>query len=424
MNHADAERVSSVLTATGWTETKEAKEADLYIFVTCSVRQKAEDRVFGLLEVLADWKQARAGRQIAITGCMARLTSNRTSTKPDPLLRRCPLLDLVWRMTDTHLVPDLLGAKLAPTAPSDDEYYKHFFAINPERKNPVSALIPIMTGCDNWCTYCIVPVTRGREVSRPQAEILTECRKAVAGGALEITLIGQNVDSYQKSSEAFAELLAEVARIPNLRRVRFMSSHPKDISPAVMDVMAAHPTIERHLHLAVQHGDNAVLERMNRGYTAAEFLKKIRLFRKKVPGATVTTDIIVGFPGETPAAFKKLVKFYKQAAFDFAFISRYSPRRGTASAKLWKDDVPREVKAARWNELNQLLLTTTNQLLQKRIGQTLEVLVERSENGLCSGRSSEFIFTKFLGTPDLIGTIQPVKINLAKEIELVGKIAK
>jgi tRNA-2-methylthio-N6-dimethylallyladenosine synthase len=263
-------------------------------------------------------------------------------------------------------------------------------------------------------------VTRGREVSRPREEILTECQKAVQAGALEITLIGQNVDSYQKSSEKFAELLAEVASIPGLKRVRFMSSHPKDLSPAVMDVMAFHPNIERHLHLAVQHGDDEILEKMNRGYTAADFLKKIQLFRKKVPGATVTTDLIVGFPGETEKAFEKLVQFYKKADFDFAFISRYSPRRGTASAKLWPDDVPHEVKAKRWNELNELLLTTTNNLLQKRVGQTLEILVERSESGVCSGRSSEFIFTKFPGPPELVGTLQKVQIQLAKEIELIG----
>ena len=424
MNYADAERIEAVLAATGWGKSKTADDADLYLFVTCSVKQKAEDKVFGFLRDLSKWKTEKPGRHVGLTGCMARLTSNRASAKQDALLSRSKSLDFVFRIEDTAQLPDLLSGALQPAAPEDEEYYRRYLNLSPKRTRSFQALIPISKGCDNWCSFCIVPTTRGREASRPQAEILAECKKAIADGAIEITLLGQNVDSYMKLSAAFAELLDAVAKLPGLQRLRFTSSHPKDTVEAVMDVMAANPNIERHLHFAAQHGDDEVLRQMNRGYTAAEFLAKVRMFREKVPGASVTTDIIVGFPGETEQAFENLKQFYRDAAFEFAFVSRYSPRPGTISAEKMPDDVSRELKAARWEEMNEILKEITGARYAALQDQTLDVLVESCEAGVCVGRSSEMFLVKFPGKAELIGTIVPVKIKLPRTVELLGETGK
>jgi len=424
MNYADAERIESVLAATGWAQAADADEADLYLFVTCSVKQKAEDKVFGFLRDLSKWKEQKPGRQVGLTGCMARLSSNRDSAKQDALLSRGASLDFVFRIEDTAQLPDLLGGELKASAPEDAEYYRRYLNLDPKRKNTFQALVPISKGCDNFCSFCIVPTTRGREISRPAEEVLAECEKAIANGAVEISLLGQNVDSYQKSSAAFAELLDSVAQLPGLQRLRFTSSHPKDTVEAVMDVMAANPNIERHLHFAAQHGDDEVLQKMNRGYTAAEFLEKVKLFRQKVPGASVTTDIIIGFPGETEAAFDHLKRFYRDAAFEFAFISRYSPRPGTISAEQMTDDVPREVKAARWNEMNEILKEITSARYAALQGQIVNVLVESCEAGVCAGRSSEMFLVKFPGDAALVGSIVSVKIKLPRTVELIGELEK
>lgn len=415
MNYSDAERVAAVLADYGYAPTTVADEADLQLFVTCSIRQKAEDRVYGLLRDLAGWKAARPGRQIGLTGCMVKRTSKRTETKPDPLLTKNVPLDFVWRIEDTGRLPELLGRGGLPA------YGKTYFSIQPSRGTGAQVFVPIMTGCDNWCTYCVVPVTRGREVSRPAEEVLAECRAAVARGAQEITLLGQNVDSYAKRAGAFAELLAAVAELPGLARLRFTSSHPKDLDARVIDVLASHPKIERHLHLPAQHGDDAILSRMNRGYTAAEYLERIAYFREKVPDGSVTTDLIVGFPGETDQQFANLIEFYKKAAFEFAFIARYSPRPGTAAAKM-AAQIPADVKATRWRELNELLRQTTAAAYARWHGRMLEVLVENVVDGVASGRSSQFFLVKFPTTnADLVGKMVRVRVTQPREVELIGE---
>ena len=423
MNTADAQRISGVLTATGWQHTEKIESADAYIFVTCSVKQKAEDKVFGHSKSLAAWKKEKPGRVVALTGCMARKTSTRRTESADPLFEKMKILDTVFRIEDTAALPDLLGSH-SPKAPVDEQYYKDYFSIPPRlKKGAAQVFIPISKGCDNWCSFCIVPLTRRREHSRPKKDILEEAKEHIKNGAIEITLLGQNVDSYKKSSHAFADLLDSVAKLPGLKRLRFTSSHPKDMVQEVMQVMARHENIERHLHFASQHGDNEVLHRMNRGYSAETFLEKVEQFRSILPGASVTTDIIVGFPGETDAAFKRLVKFYKKAAFEFAFISRYSQRKGTLAEKQYADDIPPEVKAARWHEMNMLLRSVTGKRYKKCIGTTLEVLIESWHEGVGIGRSSELFLVKALCPKSAVGSIIPVHIKNARDTELLGQMA-
>jgi tRNA-2-methylthio-N6-dimethylallyladenosine synthase len=415
MNYSDAERIASVLTAAGWEQADEIDAAELCLFVTCSVKQKAEDKVFGQLAKLAKWKAAQPGRQIGLTGCMVRQTSKQTTEKKDTLLQRSKLLDFVWRIEDTADLLNLLdGGESA-------SFEKTYFSIPPARANQYQVTVPIMTGCDNWCSYCVVPLTRGREVSRDEAEILAECKQAVKHGAGEITLLGQNVNSYGKEPGRFARLLEQVAQIPKLKRLRFTSSHPKDFDENVIAVMAANPVIERHLHLPAQHGDDEILRRMNRGYTAAEYLTLVEQFRKKLPTASVTTDLIVGFPGETDTQFDSLLRFYEKAAFDFVFFSQYSPRPGTAAAKL-PEQIPAAVKSARWHIVNELLKKITGGKYAALKDQILEVLVEKCQNGSCEGRSSEFYLVKFPGSDELVGQLVQVKITEPRMVELLGEV--
>lgn len=431
MNYADAQRLAAVFEKLGWKEGKEEDNSDCVILVTCSVKKKAEDRAFGLLKDLAEWKKQKSGRLVGLAGCMVRLTSSQTDSKKDPLLRNHPVLDFVLRAEDAPklgelLVPAQPGLRNNPEL-TPDEKIVAFFKIKPafhkssklEAKS--SKLIPIMTGCDNFCSYCIVPYARGRERSRPAEDVVQECTAAVAAGALEITLLGQNVNSYQKTPGAFAALLRKVAEIRGLRRLRFMSSHPKDFDESVIQVMKKYPNIERHLHLPIQHADNEILEKMNRKYTAGEYLAKLKKFREVLPEASITTDLIVGFPGETEKAFANLLKLYKKADFDFAYFSQYSPRPGTAAFRM-KDDVGRKEKSARWHALNNLVVSTTAKKYKKYKDKTLEVLVERCSQGICLGRSSEFCLTKFKGSKDLIGKIVKVKITQPREVELWGEL--
>ncbi|MCK5472230.1 tRNA (N6-isopentenyl adenosine(37)-C2)-methylthiotransferase MiaB [Candidatus Gracilibacteria bacterium] len=429
MNYADAERVVSVLKSMGWQHVENLDKADAVFLLTCSVRKKAEDKAFGLLHNLKKWKAKKSGRKVGLTGCMVRETSSQASVKKDALLRKSGVLDFVWRIEDSTELPKLLDFSIPTIFQTRD-----FFSIKPMRQNPTQVFVPIMTGCNNFCSYCIVPYTRGREISRSEKEILAECKEAVENGAIEITLLGQNVNSYQKTRGAFAKLLAKVTRIPNLKRLRFVSSHPKDFDESVIDMMAEHTNIERHLHLPAQHGDDEILQKMNRGYTTADYLKLLEKFRKKLPEASITTDLIVGFPGESEKNFKNLLNFYRTADFDFAFFSKYSSRPNTTAAKL-PDDVDSKLKTKRWHRLNKLMLATAAKKNAKLKNKTLEVLVEKAnchslekrdlekdKRCILEGRSSEFFLVKFEGNENLVGKIVNVKITQPREVELWGEI--
>ncbi|MCF7846123.1 MAG: tRNA (N6-isopentenyl adenosine(37)-C2)-methylthiotransferase MiaB [Candidatus Peribacteraceae bacterium] len=429
MNYADSERVANILAELGLGRTENLNEADLFLIFSCSVRQKAEDRIFGEIEKLADWKKAKPGREIGLTGCSVRRTSNQDSAKKDPFLRRAPNLDFVWQIEESGHLTELLATR------NQEPATRNFFQIEPQRQNQRQVLVPISTGCDNFCSYCVVPYARGREISREPIEILAECEEAVKNGALEITLLGQNVNSYQKKHGAFAKLLDQVAKIKKLKRLRFISSHPKDFDESVIDVMARNPNIERHLHLPAQHGDDEILKKMNRKYSAKHYLELIEKFRAKLPEASATTDFIVGFPGETDEQFENLLNFYRKANFDFAFFAKYSPRPETPAAT-FENQIPAAVKKERFDRLNALVVETTAKKYKNLKNKTLEVLVEQAtrhsrasgnpkkEKVVCEGRSSEFCPTKFEGPEKLIGEMVKVKITKPREVELWGEIAK
>ncbi len=423
MNYADAERVASILQNLSFEKIENLEKADVVFLFTCSVRQKAEDKVFGELEKLRKWKSEKIGRKIGLTGCMVRRTSNQNSNKKDSMLHRSKILDFVWRIEDSEKLPQLLiftDCELAQQqikSPSTK-----FFSIQPKYSNPTQVLIPISTGCDNFCSYCIVPHARGREVSRSEREIIKECEKAVKNGAVEITLLGQNVNSYQKTRGTFAKLLAKIAKIPNLKRLRFISSHPKDFDESVIEVMATNKNIERHLHLPAQHGDDEILRKMNRNYTTIDYLKLLEKFRKQLPETSVTTDFIVGFPGETKKNFENLLNFYREANFDFAYFAKYSPRPETTAAN-FENQIPEKIKKSRFQTLNNLVVKTTSKKYSTLKNKTLEILVENCKKEVCNGRSSEFYSVKFEGAADLVGKMIKVKITNPREVELWGEIS-
>lgn len=409
MNYADGERVARILTELKFQPAEKLEAAELVVLVSCSVRQKAEDRVFGLLKNLTRWQAAKAGRQIFLTGCMVRPANQKK------LEGKFPQLTAALPIKEIIRLPQILATPQVPLSPKD------YLKIVPQRSQVFSALIPIMTGCDNFCSYCIVPYARGREVSRSQTEILRECRAAGQNGAREIFLLGQNVNSYGKKLGAFARLLRAACRLPKVERVRFTSSHPRDFDAATIATLAEEPKIERHVHLPAQHGSDKILARMNRGYTAANYLAKVEQLRKAVPEVSLTSDFIVGFPGETEADFRRLCQFYRQANFDFAFLASYSPRVGTPAAQLPRQ-VPEPVKRARLRRLNAILTKVTATKLKQRVGQMLQVLVEKTVRGVASGRSAENFLVKFAAQKNLLGQIVPVKITRAREFELWGEV--
>lgn len=321
MNVADAEGVVGWYQQKGWQEAKLIKDADEIIIVTCSVRQAAEDRVYGLINNLTKLKMKKGKLKIILTGCMLRYP-------------------LRW---------------LKDKMPQVDEFKKisEFKIKNKIRGSKIQALVPIMEGCNQFCTYCVVPAARGREVSRPFEEIICEVKELAKRGYQEITLLGQNVNSYSYNEYNFAKLLKEIHQIQGIKKISFLTSNPWDLNEEIIEAMKL-PKIDRYLHLAVQSADDEILKKMNRKYTAKQYLKLIEKIRKKVPDVKIGTDIIVGFPGETEKQFQNTVKLCKKVGFVKAYVSIYSPRWGTVAFKL-KNDIPHQEKRRRWKILDDLI---------------------------------------------------------------------
>jgi len=428
MNKSDSERLASTLENLGYTATEKMEDSDLIIFNTCSVRQKAEDRVLGMMKEMAALKRARPDLLVGITGCMTRISSTRKSERKDQLIKRLAEVDLVFRIEDLPKLGSLLkeaNPKLAMRE-IDEAELKNYFQINPRYSNKFQAFVPIMTGCDKFCTYCIVPFTRGREVSRPLEEIYNEVEQLVKNGCVEVTILGQNVNSYglswadKKSNQfiydneqPFVHLLKKLDQITGLKRLRFTSPHPQDMMPDVVAAIATGRTLMPYIHLPVQSGSDEVLRRMNRNYTAADYLKIVADIKKQMPDCALSTDIIVGFPGETDEQFMETYRLFKEVEFDMSFTARFSPRRGTAAQKLMTDDVPAKEKARRWHLLNDLLKEISVRKHKQFLGQTVEVLVEGfdAEKGVCTGRTEHFKYIEFPGTEEMVGEFVPVKVN-------------
>jgi len=443
MNYSDTERMESYLQALGFTSVDQFKDADLIMFNTCSIRQKAEDRVYGQLKKMEELKRKNKNLIVVVTGCMVRKSSSRYSSNRDQLFSRMPSLDIALK---TDELPEL--AALAreiqpelniPTIKEESlEDYFQITATHNSHQSKSQAFVPISNGCDKFCTYCIVPYSRGREKSRNMLDIIREVEGLAKNGCKEITLIGQTVNSYGLSKhdqehktfehlgdkEPFVHLLEELdkLRVKGLERIRFTSPHPKDMSDQLIEAMAKLKTQMPYLHLPVQSGDDRTLKRMNRTYNTKTYREIIKKIRKKIPNISISTDIIVGFCGESEEEFENTYNFFRELAFEHAYLAQYSERQGTTAAKFIKDDIPQPIKRSRWHKLNDLLKENSQKALKRFHGKTVNVLVESQEGKVCHGRSEHFKTVQFNSGRKLLGQIVPVKITDSQLWLLEGEL--
>ncbi|MFH1218806.1 MAG: tRNA (N6-isopentenyl adenosine(37)-C2)-methylthiotransferase MiaB [Candidatus Peregrinibacteria bacterium] len=447
MNYSDSERIQAYLNSLNLKPAKTLQKADLILLNTCSVKQKAEDKVLGQLRKIHKLKNPIT----AITGCMARTTSSRYSALRDSLFTKLPQLDLVIKNDELPQLASLLrelNPKLKIKHIKEESLtdYLKIKAAHNSTTTKSQALIPISNGCDKFCTYCIVPYARGREKSRPINEILTEAEQLVSKGTKEITLVGQTVNSYGKSvydkqhntfknlkTDPFTHLLKKLDQLhkKGLKRLRFTSPHPKDMTPNLIETLASLPTIMPYIHLPLQSGSDTVLKRMNRSYTTSQYKKIILSLRKAIPGISISTDIIVGFCGETEKEFNETLALFKELNFEFAYLAKYSNRKGTTADRFLKDDIPIQTKKKRWDLLNEQLKKQSKNSLKNFVGKTVHVLVETKSNNKYSGRSEHFKTVQFCtpkpvksrtSTGLLLGKIVPIKITKSHLWHLEGKL--
>lgn len=421
MNELDTEIMAGQLQKRGLTATEDEEAADLLIYNTCSIRDLAERKVMGKLGQLGRSPKKRA--IIGVTGCMA-------MAKKDSLFRKFPHLDFIVgtnNITDLSAVLDEVVYTKKQVYKTDDKYEENLDYLIAKRDNKIKAHVSIIRGCDKFCTYCVVPYTRGKEVSRPPESIVEECKKLVDAGYKEITLLGQNVNSYGKDKPEwgclFHDLLYRLDKIPGMERIRFMTSHPIDITVQLMEAIRDLPSLCEFVHFPIQAGSSRILRKMHRIYTKEAYLEKVELLRKIVPNVSLGTDIIVGFPTETEEEFQETYDVMEKIGYSVAFIYAYSPRKGTPAIR-WKDDIPEEVKLARLQRLLDLQEKVGNQERQAMLGQTVEVLVERynKDNIHLKGRTRCWKKVIFEGDPSLIGTLQQVKVHSYSHQTLVGNV--
>ena len=372
MNFADSEILVSIL-KDQYDTTQDYAQADLILVNTCSIRDHAEQRVFNRLKEFAALKKKRPGMKLGLVGCMAeRLKEQLLDSDLD--------IDLVVGPDAYRSLPRLLsqveaGQKGIDTLLSEDETYEDILPVR-LGTNRISAFISIMRGCQNYCSYCVVPYTRGRERSRDAGTIVDEARSLVDQGYKEVTLLGQNVNSYKDGDVNFAELMRRVASVSPSLRIRFSTSHPKDLSDELIAVMAAYPNICRSIHLPVQSGSSVMLKKMNRKYDREWYLDRIRAIRKAMPDCGISTDIIAGFCGETEEDHKQTLSLMEEVGYDFAFMFKYSERPGTFASRHYPDDIPEEVKLRRLNEIINLQQSLSHESNKRDVGKRFEILVE------------------------------------------------
>ncbi len=377
LNESDSEKLSGMLDEMGLKEASEGETADIIMLNTCSVRENAEDRLFGNLGIFKADKKANKDIVIIVCGCMMKVKEN-----VDKIKKSFPYVDLVFDPQQIHLFPvllrDTLRSKKQLVNISSEDYIADDSLIPVSRKRKFRALVPIMYGCNNFCTYCIVPTTRGRERSRDFDSIINELKELASKGYKEVMLLGQNVNSYgagNSDGKTFPDLLRAAAEIEGFTSIRFMSSHPKDISDEVIEIMATYPNVEKHLHLPVQSGSDRILKLMNRPYTIKDYLRIVDLFRSRIPEGSISTDIIVGFPGETEEDFLGTLEVVKKAKYDSAFTFQYSIRPGTKAAKM-EDQVPHDVVTERFGRLLEIQNELAFNSNKMKVGKTESVLIE------------------------------------------------
>ncbi len=370
MNVADSELIFGVLGREGYVRADDPAEADVILVNTCAVRDNAEQRVIGRMGELQRHK--RPGGVLGVVGCMAQRLG-------PALLERVPRVDLVVGPDAYRNLPELIGMAGHGQRATDTGFrdWEHYEDVPPVREKGPTAFVTVQRGCDYRCTFCIVPHTRGPERSRQLEDVVRETTALADGGTTEVTLLGQTVNSYHDGRHDFADLLRAVGRVDGIRRVRFTSPYPTEFTPRVIEAMAATPTVCEHVHLPVQSGSDAVLRRMLRRYTRARYLEVVAALRAAIPGLTFSTDIIVGFPGETDAQFEETLSLVTDADFDDAYTFKYSVREGTPAVRL-PDRVPDELASARLERLIEVTRANTRRKNVARVGQTHEVLVERA----------------------------------------------
>ena len=430
MNLHDSERVCGLLDANGCIPVESTDDADIVVFMTCCVRENADTRLYGQASAMVSAPTPPSGRRVvAIGGCIAQRDGER-------IRRHIPNADVVFGTSALSSVPQLISAAFTrgkgEILVDTDEENRGFSTDLPTRRaTTFHAWVPIMTGCNNFCTYCIVPYVRGREASRPMESVLAECERYVREGAREITLLGQNVNSYGRDrygSPRFAELLKAVGET-GIERIRFTSSNPKDLNADVIEAMAQTDAVMPHLHLAVQSGSSRVLAAMNRKYTREQYLKLAGDLKSAMPDLALTTDIIVGFPGETAADFEDTLSLVEEVGFSAAYTFIYSKRPGTPAAKI-EDSTPREVIQKRFDRLANLVARLAHAANQKDLDTLSEVLVEgtsKRNDGIMVGHSRKnqtvhFALPQGMLPEDVVGKLVDVRVKEARTWYLSGDV--
>ncbi|HNK18472.1 MAG TPA: tRNA (N6-isopentenyl adenosine(37)-C2)-methylthiotransferase MiaB [Piscinibacter sp.] len=428
MNEYDSDKMVDVLQATeGYETTTNVDEADLILFNTCSVREKAQEKVFSDLGRVKHLKAK--GVLIGVGGCVA-------SQEGAAIIERAPYVDVVFGPQTLHRLPEMLARRTQQRHPQVDISFpeiEKFDHLPPPRKEGASAFVSIMEGCSKYCSYCVVPYTRGEEVSRPFDDVLTEVAGLADQGVKEVTLLGQNVNAYRGAMGStggtseiadFALLLEYVAEIPGIERIRYTTSHPNEFTQRLIDVYARVPQLVSHLHLPVQHGSDRILSAMKRGYTAMEYKSTIRKLRAVRPGISLSSDFIVGFPGETDDDHARSMKLIEDVGFDASFSFIYSARPGTPAANL-ADDTPQAVKLQRLQELQAAIEANARRIGESRVGTRQRILVEgpsRRDASELMGRTECNRIVNFAGADRLIGQMMEVRITRAYPHSLRGEV--
>lgn len=425
-NVADGEKIKGLLSEMGFSFADSPEDADFILFNTCAVREHAEDRVFGNVGALKNIKRRHPSTIIAVCGCM---------TEQERVVERFkksyPFVNLVFGTHVIHRLPEMLYTAITDSKRvflRGHEGEEVLEGIPTRRDGTSRAWVTVMLGCDNFCSYCIVPYVRGREKSRRPEEVVKECRQLIEAGYKEITLLGQNVNSYGKGLEEkvnFAELLRRIDAIPGDYRIRFMTSHPKDASRELFDVMAQSQHIPHYIHLPFQSGNDRVLKEMNRRYTREQYLELIRYARRVMPDVSFTSDVIVGFPGETYEEFQDTLSLIREVEFTSLFTFIYSPREGTRAATM-PDPVSHQEKTEWFGELLKVQEEIAARRSAAMVGQTYRVLVEErnEKSGLLSGRTASSVVIDFPGGEELVGQYTDVKVTAARSWMLSGELAE
>ncbi len=427
MNEYDSDKMADVLNASeGVVKTDNPEEADIILFNTCSVREKAQEKVFHDLGRVKHLKQQNPNLVIGVGGCVA-------SQEGDAIVARAPYVDIVFGPQTLHRLPQLIAERKEKGKAAVDVSFpeiEKFDAMPPAEVKGATAFVSIMEGCSKFCTFCIVPYTRGGEVSRPFTDVLTEVADLAAHGVGEVTLLGQNVNAYRGDMEGtdekadLAMLIEYIAEVPGIERIRYTTSHPREMSQRLIDTYAKVPKLVSHLHLPVQAGSDRVLAAMKRGYTTLEYKSIIRKLRAARPDISMSTDFIVGFPGETDEDFEKTMKLIDDVEFDASFSFIYSPRPGTPALEL-EDNTPAEVKSARLSRLQKRIDELAQAVSKSMVGSVQRVLIEgtsKKDANELAGRTDNNRIVNFAGNPRLINTFADVRITEALPHSLRGEI--